>query len=595
MKLYDSTGIGESACSEPEFVTKEKSNTIISDLIQEVVDRNKAPCDSLIKDVPNLVTIVDGEVGIGKSFTLKQYVQDNPDCKTLIFLERKEGVREYADELGGLPIYSERGRPRIEVQLERAIREEDPVVIMTHAALKNMLETGKHIDVFEGFDLIAVDETFTSLAIYANTYDSLSDLIGTLSLLNVPEAEEMGKVIKTVTDEILNSSCNQVELLNFTNEQKSKARRVIENIREGTNKNTYLSADKIEKVHSFLSNISYDQERIFYLERSANTLHFVSAWSFFPKNRSLIVLADGGSTEGAVLAMQKHSPDVEVKSVKLRHVDWSSHTFHIERGATGKGTINDLSNKDKEKLIETLENFDRGLVLAHKGLVEEISQIESIDKHEFIYWANHKGTNNYSNHKAMYIFSLLWQPAAEYSSRYLSEVNRDEYEPGEYELLDLPMKTMTTEVKQAVGRINRNNEYEHVDIYIRIPSGQRGEILINNLKDEFVGATFAEENWYGLEPGSRERKLDDIVQTVGRVFPATCLGWASPLNHLVGEEYRQTLGGYRARNRKQWARFEKKLLEEHGLECSTFGDCERKCNSGGNRIKPQTWVVYRSN
>jgi len=594
MKLFDHASLGERSGDDSRTDTKGSAQGVISSLIQEVVDRNLLAHQKLPEPVQNIVSIVDGEVGIGKSFTLKKYVVENPACRTLIFLERKEGVQQYAEELNGVAIYSHMGKPSIGDQLDSALRQERSTVVMTHAALKNMLETGRHINVFDQFDLIAVDETFTSLSIYANDYDSLSEFIGTLCLLNISEAEEVGKIIKDVTNEVLRSYRNQVELLRFTNDQKTKVCSVIQSIKEGTSQNTNLSVDKIVNLLKFLSNIAYDQGRVFYVEKSNNSIHLISAWSFFPKNRSLIVLADGASKEGAIVAMKKHSPEVEVRLTNLRHVDWSGHTFHIECGASGKGTINDLSKKDKEKLIEILTNFDRGLVLSHKGIIEELSQNKLINKHDFIHWANHRGTNSYSNHKAMYILSLWWQPITEYSSKYLSEVNKEGYEPGEYEMLDLPIQTLTTEIKQAVGRINRNNEHEYVDVYIRFPKGEIGDLLERNLQQEFRGATFETETWYGLEPGSRERKVDDIVGTVGNNFPSTCLGMVHSLNNLVGEEHRRTLGGYRGRNRNQWDSFINKLNGGHGLICTTFKESGRRLDSRGKKLDPNTWVVYRA-
>ena len=79
--------------------TKQDANRIIYKLLDEVVSRNRSTA-ILNKSKPsNLVTIVDGEVGIGKSFTLKKYIQNNQDCKALVFLESIDGVHKYAEEL----------------------------------------------------------------------------------------------------------------------------------------------------------------------------------------------------------------------------------------------------------------------------------------------------------------------------------------------------------------------------------------------------------------------------------------------------------------------------------------------------------------
>ena len=494
MKMVENLRFGESSSEKIHLETKDEAEKIIAALIQEVVDRNRqsqTPSKELLK---NLVTVVDGEVGIGKSYTLKKYVRENPGCRTLIFLERKRAVQGYADELGGLAIYSDNNKPPIEAQLGEALTGAERIVIMTHSALLDLLKDNRHLYVFECFDLVAIDETFTSLSIYDDDYDDYSEIIGSLSLCGAQHAEDVSKIIRSVIDKVLLSGKDQVEILSFTEKDRSVARSVIQELTESSGH--ILSNSKIESLIKFLNNVAHEHGKVFYIEKIGNKTHLLSACSFFPKNRSLIFFADGGSKEGSILAMKKYSPGVEVKSVMLRHVNWNTHTFHIERGASGKGAINNLGRRNMTRLVSSLSEIESSLILSHKDLADELRQEISLDRHDILHWANHKGTNQYSHHRRMYILSLYWQPPKVYSSKYLSEVDRGSYKPGEYESINLPVLNLTTEVKQAVGRINRNYEHDQVDIYLRIPDGELGDTLIEQLQREFSGATFVSETWY---------------------------------------------------------------------------------------------------
>ena len=78
MEMVENLNFDESSSEKIQLETKDEAEKIITALIQEVVDRNRlslTPSKELLK---NLVTVVDGEVGIGKSYTLKKYVRENP-------------------------------------------------------------------------------------------------------------------------------------------------------------------------------------------------------------------------------------------------------------------------------------------------------------------------------------------------------------------------------------------------------------------------------------------------------------------------------------------------------------------------------------
>ena len=292
--------------------------------------------------------------------------------------------------------------------------------------------------------------------------------------------------------------------------------------------------------------------------------------------------------------MQKHSPEVEVKSVVLRHVDWSGHTFHVERGATGKYTMTDLSNMDQDRLETMLREKKAALVLTHKSLADKLREPNSpLSHHSIIHWSQHRGTNDYSHHNKMYILSLWWLPAQEYSSKYLSEINKNSYKSGEYESLNLPNQSLTTEIKQAVGRINRNKEHNTVDIYIRLPKGKEGDYLIDSLSQEFTGATFEDKVWFGLESGSKSRKINELCETISSNFPKMDLGYPHPLNKLVREDYRRLLQNYRSRDKASWAKIGNLLKEKHGLACIRGKDSTKKIYMNGKKVIFNEWVIIK--
>jgi len=386
------------------------------------------------------------------------------------------------------------------------VRNDNNRIVMTHEMLKQLLSEEEKLDVFRGFDVIAIDELYRLFDNYTRTVASIRPM--TISLMDIEGSSEDVEQV-----------CNFIQWLNFqSNKQREEGKKGVRVVNVEHLENVAFSTliDKVDKLRGeitkqskkdvigFLEVLKEAKGNVFYMERIDTGVVFTAVKNLFPTTRSILLLADGATRDGMTQALQKygHLHNVDPVVPYIPRGDWSNYSIDYETVSTTG--VNSLSKKIKD-VSKVLRNSPLGLVVGHMNDIEQLEK-ENLH-HKLIHWGAHKSRNDLSEYDTLYVLSLFYKPFTENSSRVMGLSNPYVYKTGDYEAMNVPATSAYLDLIQVIGRMNRGLD-DSRQLKVKFVVMERDkDFLLQWLSEDTPKSNLNEAIWLGINVTDAKKVL----------------------------------------------------------------------------------------
>lgn len=476
--------------------------------------------------------VFSSTMGSGKSTTLQHYLQHglNDSYKALIIVELIETCDEYE------AVLKDKNAVAIHSKNERDLYEylNAPILIITHNRLTTLLKEGFADDIFDRYDLIAIDEQINTYQHVSFTLKELTiDIIPILENYNVLSQEDMGiftflvdqmkeleKEHKGNAIQIHQRYTDEVE--NFLN-LKSIAQKIQDFLAlKGGKFEQARHYTKLDNCATRLRTLSKQgRMKVSFFQKEPLKTTFNVVIDFLPIHISKVIFDGTASINDTYKLLNEH---INKNTVEVKHYaglrTFTNASIKYYKIATGKSKLTISANKmqDNGKYAKQIEDVkasleelvngvkelypidEKVLFVIHKDNVELLSPMIINTQWDITYWGKHVGSNDWKDYSKVVIYGLNYLPEETYRAIFYSTMSsrtKTDIAP----IDDLKAGLISSDILQAMFRgqirvaINNGNCKENTEIIISLPNNNLCDEILDRLKVIVPDAEYEEINW----------------------------------------------------------------------------------------------------